>query len=259
MNWGRHYQMAHIIKVLAASSKKVFISLYIFVLAVMLVINLSAAFYLTLSISIIFYVMVKEDYQCETIDLRWLAALTILFMFCTSNILYFILRGLFAYLVFTMLRLITTKTVPKTAMTDIEIENAQTYLKEKRLKHGYLPILSVSIFVYLFINSFFEINIPFFLQNTLDGFNICKEFLLSNPIFLFLIFILLLTINFILKKRLYRANNKDKIIIPGYGDGDPFVLAAFAGVLGIMPIMSIFSISLIISLFMYLLYFLRGN
>lgn len=254
MNWGRHYQMANIIKVLAVSSKKIFISAYIFILAVMLVINLSASFYLTLGISIVFYIMVKEDWRYETIDLRWLAALTILLISCTSNILYFILRSLFAYLIFTMLRLITTKAVPKTV---IEIENTQTYLKGKRLKHGYLPIFAVSIFIYLFVDSFFDINTPFFLQNTLEGFNICKTFLFSNPMSLFLIFILCLLVNFILKKRL--RNVKDKIIVPGYGDGDPFVLAAFAGALGIMPIMYIFSISLIVSLFMYLLYFLRGN
>ena len=249
--------MANTIKALAAINKKIFIGLYIFVLAVMLVINLSAPFYLTLIISIIFYVMIKEDWQHETIDLRLLAALTILFMFCASNVLLFIFRMSFAYLIFTTLRLATTKTVSKTDINFAEFENTQAYLKSKRLRHGYLPILAISIFMYLFINSFFDVNTPIFLQNTLDGFDICKAFLFSNPIFLFFLFVFFLLINFILKKRLHNA--KDKIIIPGYGDGDPFVLAVFAGALGIMPIMSIFTISLIVSLFMYLLYFLRGN
>lgn len=261
--------MGNTIRVLAVISKKTCIYLYVFLLSVMFVLNLSVPFYLALAASIIFYIMIKEDWKYQTIDMRFLAALGILFLCCfTTNIVLFFIRLFVGYAIFEILRLLSTKMVSVnqflTELGDIKsVKDLDKSIKKadksNRLPHGYLPIFAISLFIYLFIISFTDLDIPEFVKPTVEGFYICRDFLFSNAFFLIILFVVLASIILFLQYRIKKAIQRDRFPVSGYGNGDPFFLSIFTAVLGFMPIMGIFTISILISLLMYFLYFLRKD
>lgn len=248
--------MVHITKVLEAISKKLLICMYIFIFTVLLILNLSIASYIAFFIAAIFFIMIREDFYNETIDLRWLAVLGTVFLISSQSIGLFCIRFISGYLAFELLRLLTTKVRRKTIVEDKDMEIS---LMPDRLEHGYLYIFAASIFIYLLAISYFDVGIPSVLVPAYEGFLICKEMVTGSYYILFSLWCSLAAIIFLLKRRLSNAIKNNKDVIYGYGDGDPYILAIFMGAFGVAQIIAVFAISLFISALVYLIYFLWGN
>lgn len=229
------------------SEKILFVS-FIFVFAVLLVLHLSISFYLAFIISVIFSLMVREDYISETIDLRYFAILLIALMFVSTNITLFITQCLFSLLFFSCLRLATTKIYTTRYISCTNKVN-------ERLSHGYLYILAISIFVYLIASSYFYLPTPSILNQFYKSLNFAYE----SIYFVSFIVIVLLSATLYLHHKIAKARTNKKTVVYGFGDGDPLILAAFAGCFGFIELMNIFAISLLVSLFCYAIYFLKNK
>lgn len=188
----------------------------------------------------IFWKMIQEDYQSQTIDLRLCLLLGCIFFFTSPDYKIFLFKSLLGMLVFEIVCFGTVKIADKTALS----MGSQASLQDTQQKcYGYIPFLGLSLLLYLGYKDFY--GLPQIIP--LEALDILEEWIYADIWTVFTAIAVLMAINLLLIARIYRAKKAGKMLVPGLGDGDPLVLGVFAGVLKWSDLFSVFFISLLLS------------
>lgn len=94
----------------------------------------------------IFWKMIREDYQSQTVDLRLCLLLGCIFFFTSPDYKIFLFKSLLGMLAFEIVCFGTVKIVDKTALS----VGSPTVLEDAQQKrYGYIPFLGLSLLLYL--------------------------------------------------------------------------------------------------------------
>ena len=175
----------------------------------------------------VFCYMVAEDYRFRTIDLRSLILLLLFGLCATTSMLTFLLQMLCGFVFFRFMYSVTAKIYSP----DAPIISANVVPQERK---GYLPALGAAILIFFASG----LEMPKIFLPLLTN---CDELAIGA-----VAVIILAEIFF--EYRLYRARKNNFEIIPGFGNGDVYVLAIIGGLVGPEDLMVIFFISLLVQL-----------
>lgn len=196
-------------------------------------------------IAFLFWKMVKEDFYEHTIDLRLLGLLALLILLSVHNIPIFCVKAGLGYFIFKMLFYANVK------IYDVE-ESIDKKAKTEEVSYGYLPALGISLYAYLWIIEIYNIHIPqplVILPSVLGMFeHYIVDLITTDLPRLIVVTLSLILILSCFSYRVNLAERAGKNIVYGFGDGDPLVLAVFAGLLGIEQLTITFFISLFVSI-----------
>ena len=196
--------------------------------------------------------LAEEDFRTQCIDIRWAAAFFLAAMLSARNIPHALFAAGVAFLVFDTLRLVTGKFVP---MQDFEATRAspEDGMGEGCVdgRYGFVPVLSVAFVAYLWIADGFHVGIPDFFRPTADAVSAIGAIIEADAmvsIYALLGTAVLAVLNFLLRlrERVARRNGMD--IVPGFGDGDPPVLAGIALLVGVQETLLVFFLALLLAL-----------
>ena len=185
-------------------------------------------------------IIVTEDKECRTIDLRLMFALGLWSLLWSSNKFQFVAFALGGFFVFDSLRLATARFFNATRQNEV-----CGYCS--KIPVAYVPILLTSICLYLFTDMLFT---PNFEETELyKGYEIIGGNM-TMPITA-IILLVLAAINFLFSKRIEKAEQNGKEVAYGFGDGDPYMLAWILAVFGIFDFTVIYFVSVVLVLACY--------
>lgn len=202
-------------------------------------------------IGFLFWKLVDEDFRTRLIDLRWIALLAVMSIFAVKNISSAAISAIVAMLVFDTLRFATCKFISTDEHgndTDNQPSSKHERVNAQGRRYGYIPFLAMAFLAYIWYVGLFHPNIPWYLEPISISLTAIQAMAEENPAIATGIFMVVLTINIILRFRASSAQEKGMIIVPGFGAGDPPVLAIIAIFLGFQETMLVFFISLLVSL-----------
>lgn len=198
--------------------------------------------------------LVDEDFRTMLVDLRWVAFLAVMSVFAVKNIPSAILSAVIAMLIFDTIRFATCKfismdeTRDDADASDIPSETKNESDNNQGRRYGYIPFLVIAFMVYIWYVGLVHPDIPWFLEPVYIMLTDIEVMATENPVTAIMMFLALLALNAKLRMRASDAKKNGMMIVPGFGAGDPPVLAVLAVLLGIQETMLVFFISLLFSL-----------
>lgn len=205
-------------------------------------------------IGFLFWKLVDEDFRTMFIDLRWIALLAIASIFAMKDIPDAAVSAIVAMIVFDTLRLATCKFINMDKQgndmddSDTPIPSKKEITSSNGKRYGYIPFLIIAFLVYIWYVGLFHPDVPCYLEPISISFTAIRLIAFDNPVINIIILLLVTAANLILRLRVSLAENKGMAVIPGFGAGDPPVLAIIAVLLGFQETMLVFFISLLVSL-----------
>ena len=193
--------------------------------------------------------LAEEDFRTQCIDLRWAAAFFLAAMLSARNIPHALLAAAVAFLVFDPLRLATSKIV---LVTDSGVYGDFSKCAEEERgmegRYGFVPILSLAFVAYLWLSGGFHIGLPGFFRPMADAVSIIAEYLDESPVISILVLIWLGVFNALFRLHERSVIRKGMEVVPGFGDGDPPVLAGIALLVGVQETFLVFFLALLLAL-----------
>ena len=208
----------------------------------------------------IFSWMIMEDYVFQTVDVPISVLLGITLFLASDNKMNFLFAYISVLLGFRILLLSSS------FLLTPAVETAETDISEKerpgacsgaiacqdRLEHGYIPVLMVSLFLFLlwFISGFSAPKQIVFISESISQFHLDIDALLGNKA-PFIEIGFLAGVLMILEMIRHKKESRGELINYTFGGGDILVLAILSGFLGIKILLFVFFISLFLSVFWY--------